>query len=121
MAAKLSLPPGKLVGGAEICTEKHTATPGRSEHHNMKQIPATLFTTLLFVSVMAVTVEARDRKARRTKKTANTEQYAASVAKPTLSEVAYGTNERHVLDFWMLPLITDLPIFIREGLQQWWG
>jgi len=82
----------------------------------MKQIPETFFAMLLLVSVMSVTVEARERKAREPKKRSKTEQYAASVPKPTLSEIRYGDHERHVLDFWKAPSDKPTPLaFVIHG------
>lgn len=82
----------------------------------MKTKNTTLLATFCIVSLMAVTVEARERKARQPKKPTLTEQYAASVPKPTLSEVAYGTHERHVLDFWKAPSDKPTPlVFVIHG------
>ncbi|MBT3192966.1 MAG: alpha/beta hydrolase [Verrucomicrobia bacterium] len=65
---------------------------------------------------MAVTVEARERKARRPKKPSETEQYADSVPKPTLSEVRYGDHDRHVLDFWKAASDKPTPLaFVIHG------
>ena len=42
--------------------------------------------------------------------------YPASVPKPTLSEVAYGTNQRHVLDFWKAESDQPTPlVFVIHG------
>lgn len=43
---------------------------------------------------------AKSKKAKSTPKEAKSPTYAASVPKPTITEVRYGTHERHVLDFW---------------------
>ncbi len=44
------------------------------------------------------------------------EQYAASVPKPTLSEIAYGTHQRHVLDFWQARSNKPTPlVFVIHG------
>jgi len=44
------------------------------------------------------------------------EQYAASVPKPTLSELAYGDHERHVLDFWKAASDKPTPlVFVIHG------
>jgi acetyl esterase/lipase len=61
-------------------------------------------TILLFIfssaSVLVLPAEANQPKARQAKNVQKTEQYAASIPKPTLSEIAYGDHARHVLDFW---------------------
>jgi acetyl esterase/lipase len=42
--------------------------------------------------------------------------YAATVPKPTLAEVRYGTHERQVLDFWRAPSATPTPlVFVIHG------
>jgi len=44
------------------------------------------------------------------------EQYAASVPKPTLSELAYGDHDRQVLDFWKAPSDKPTPlVFVIHG------
>lgn len=44
------------------------------------------------------------------------EKYAASVPKPTLSEVRYGEHERHVLDFWKADAKEPTPlVFVIHG------
>ena len=42
--------------------------------------------------------------------------YAASIPKPTLSEVAYGKHQRHVLDFWKAEADQPTPlVFVIHG------
>lgn len=49
-------------------------------------------------------------------KQAGDSAYGASVPKPTLSEVAYGTHERHVLDFWKAASDKPTPlVFVIHG------
>ncbi len=82
----------------------------------MKTVPVTLFSTLLVVSLITVTAEARERTARQPRKRGKPEQYADSVPKPTLSEIAYGTHQRHVLDFWKAPSDRPTPlVFVIHG------
>ena len=51
---------------------------------------------------------AADAKAKA--KAAAGPAYAATVPKPTLAEVRYGTHERQVLDFWRAPSATPTPL-----------
>ncbi|MCB1279589.1 alpha/beta hydrolase [Prosthecobacter sp.] len=47
---------------------------------------------------------------------AKVEVYAASVPKPTLTEVHYGPHERHILDFWKAESATPTPLaFVIHG------
>ena len=72
--------------------------------------------TFCLVSVMALTVSVQAKDAGQPKKPAKTEQYADSVPKPTLSEIAYGDHERHVLDFWKAPSDKSTPlVFVIHG------
>ncbi|MEM1296907.1 MAG: family 16 glycoside hydrolase [Verrucomicrobiota bacterium] len=44
------------------------------------------------------------------------EEYARTVPKPTVSEIAYGEHERHILDFWKAESETPTPLaFIIHG------
>lgn len=82
----------------------------------MKISPVPLLPILLCVSVLAVAVEARERKGRQPKTTSETAQYADSVPTPTLREVAYGTHSRHVLDFWQAASDKPTPlVFVIHG------
>ena len=58
-----------------------------------------LMTFFCFASVLTLPLAAQETTPKK-KKQASKAVYATSVPKPTLSEVAYGTHERHVLDFW---------------------
>ena len=64
----------------------------------------------LLASIIALTPAAFAQKAAPKKK--KTAGYAASVPKATLSEVRYGKNERHTLDFWKAKSDTPTPLVI---------
>jgi hypothetical protein len=55
---------------------------------------------LSMMSMLILSVDAKSPQSQRTGKVSQMEQYADSIPKPTLSEVAYGPHERNVLDFW---------------------
>ncbi|MBI5694106.1 MAG: alpha/beta hydrolase [Verrucomicrobia bacterium] len=55
-------------------------------------------------------------KAKAAPKATTPPAYAASVPKPTLAEVHYGSHERHVLDFWRADSATPTPlVFVIHG------
>ena len=82
----------------------------------MKYINLSLITLLGLASLLIFPTEGKNPNARNTSKTGKKEQYADSIPKPTLSEVPYGTHERHVLDFWKA--VSDKPtplVFVIHG------
>ena len=75
-----------------------------------------LFATFCWVSMMMVSVEARERNAAQLKKPSKAAQYGATVPKPTMSEIRYGDHERHVLDFWKAESDQPTPlVFVIHG------
>ena len=83
----------------------------------MKLLAVTLFTTLIATGVTAADPPNRERNAKGSqKKLANAMAYAASVPKPTLSEIAYGPQQRQVLDFWKAVSNKPTPlVFVIHG------
>ena len=74
----------------------------------MKPISCLLFTFFL----LALPAHAQDEASKPRKP----EAYAASVPKPTESEVRYGDHERHVLDFWKAESDSPTPVaFVIHG------
>jgi len=72
----------------------------------MKSISCLLLTMSLLV---AIPVSAQNKPKKP-------EAYAASVPKPTQSEVRYGDHERHVLDFWKAESDSPTPVaFVIHG------
>ena len=82
----------------------------------MKYINFSLITLLGFASLLNLPTKGKQPYARNASKTGKKEQYADTIPKPTLSEVPYGTHERHVLDFWKA--VSDKPtplVFVIHG------
>jgi acetyl esterase/lipase len=81
----------------------------------------TLLATFLLISAMAVSLAAplaaqEQETTRKKKKQAGESAYGATVPNPTLSEVAYGTHQRHVLDFWKATSDQPTPlVFVIHG------
>lgn len=81
----------------------------------------TFIATFLLISAMAVSLAAplaaqEQETTRKKKKKASGPSYGTSMPKPTLSEVAYGTNQRHVLDFWKAASDQPTPlVFVIHG------
>ena len=71
---------------------------------------------LSMMSMLISPVDAKSPKAQRTGKVSKKEQYADSIPTPTLSEVAYGSHGRHVLDFWKAKSDKPTPLtFVIHG------
>ncbi len=72
---------------------------------------------VLAALAVAVSPAAAQTKAKAAaKKEATPPAYAASVPKPTLAGVRYGSHERHVLDFWKAESATPAPLaFVIHG------
>jgi hypothetical protein len=71
---------------------------------------------LSMMSMLILPVDAKSPQAQRTGKVSQKEQYADSIPKPTLSEVAYGSHERNVLDFWKAKSDKPTPLtFVIHG------
>ena len=71
---------------------------------------------LSMMSMLILPVDAKSPQAQRTGKVSQKEQYADSIPKPTLSEVAYGPHGRHVLDFWKAKSDKPTPLtFVIHG------
>jgi len=71
---------------------------------------------LSMMSMLILPVDAKSSQAQRTGKVSQKEQYADSIPKPTLSEVAYGPHERNVLDFWKADSEQPTPlVFVIHG------
>ena len=82
----------------------------------MKYLNLSLITLFGLASLMILATEAKQPNARNASKTGKKEQYAFSIPKPTLSEVSYGTHERHVLDFWKADSEKPTPlVFVIHG------
>ena len=74
------------------------------------------FAICCFVSMMAVSLVAQAQEAAGPKAKASAPKYADSVPQPTLSEIAYGDHDRHVLDFWKAPSDQPTPlVFVIHG------
>lgn len=74
-------------------------------HANMMYVR--LARSLVFFSICITTALAKPEQAA---------VYAASIPKPTLSEVAYGKHQRHVLDFWKAESDQPTPlVFVIHG------
>ena len=78
---------------------------------------SSLFLVLLSsASLLNLATEGKQPNARNASKTSKKEQYAGSIPKLTLSEVAYGTHQRHVLDFWKADSEQPTPlVFVIHG------
>jgi acetyl esterase/lipase len=76
-----------------------------------------LFLVLLSsASLLNLATEGKQPDARHASKVGKKEQYAGSIPKPTLSEVAYGAHQRHVLDFWKADSDKPTPLaFVIHG------
>ena len=82
----------------------------------MKYINFSLITLLGFVSLLISPTDGKKPNARNASKIGKKEHYADSIPKPTLSEVPYGTHERHVLDFWKADSEKPTPlVFVIHG------
>lgn len=78
----------------------------------MKPLKSAMITCI--VSLPALTFTAHAQGAGKSE--AKAPQYAASVPKPTLTGVAYGKHERHILDFWKADSDTPTPlVFVIHG------
>lgn len=70
-------------------------------------------------TVSSLSVEGHSQDSGLTKKTEPAKQapaYHASVPKPTLTEIRYGTHGRHILDFWKASSETPTPlVFVIHG------
>ena len=68
------------------------------------------------MSMVTLPMDAKSPQGQRTGKVSKKEQYADSIPTPTLSEVAYGSHERHVLDFWKAKSEKPTPLaFVIHG------
>jgi hypothetical protein len=76
-----------------------------------------LITILLSLSsLLILPAEGKRPNAVNVNKIAKKEQYAGSIPKRTLSEVAYGSHERNVLDFWKAKSEKPTPLaFVIHG------
>src|SRR6056300_407861 len=71
---------------------------------------------LSMMSMLILSVDAKSPQSQRKGKVSQKEQYADSIPKPTLSEVAYGSHERNVLDFWKAKSEKPTPLaFVIHG------
>lgn len=74
-----------------------------------------LLLTALFATALPVFSQTSPKSKGKAKPT-EPPAYAASVPKPTLSEVRYGEHERHILDFWKAESDTPTPLlFVIHG------
>ena len=82
----------------------------------MKYKSSVFLVILSLASQLNLPTEAKQPNARNVSKAGKKEQYAGSIPKPTLSEVAYGSHERHVLDFWKAKSDKPAPlVFVIHG------
>jgi hypothetical protein len=82
----------------------------------MKRKKTTNALVLSMMSILILPVDAKSSQSQRTEKVSQKEQYADSIPKPTLSEVAYGPHERNVLDFWKAKSDKPTPLaFVIHG------
>ena len=84
----------------------------------MKMIAIFLACLTVFVQPLAAQDKAKSQaKAKASPKVAKgPPAYAAAVPKPTLTEVRYGTHERHILDFWKAESAAPTPlVFVIHG------
>ena len=66
--------------------------------------------------MVTLPMDAKSPQGQRKGKVSKKEQYADSIPTPTLSEVAYGSHERHVLDFWKAKSDKPAPlVFVIHG------
>ncbi|MDA7823816.1 hypothetical protein N9A58_09540 [Opitutales bacterium] len=82
----------------------------------MKRKKTSGILTLCIMSMVTLPMDAKSPQAQRTGKVSKKEQYADSIPTPTLSEVAYGSHERNVLDFWKAKSDKPTPLaFVIHG------
>ena len=82
----------------------------------MKYKSSLFLLILSLASQLNLPTEAKQPNARNVSKAGKKEQYAGSIPKPTLSEVAYGSHERNVLDFWKAKSEKPTPLaFVIHG------
>jgi len=82
----------------------------------MKYKSSTFLILLSLACLLISPTEGKQPNARHASKVGKKEQYAGSIPKPTLSEVPYGTHQRHVLDFWKAKSDKPTPlVFVIHG------
>ncbi|NDH00710.1 MAG: alpha/beta hydrolase, partial [Opitutae bacterium] len=82
----------------------------------MKRKKTSTILILCIMSMVTLPMDAKSPQGQRTGKVSKKEQYADSIPTPTLSEVAYGSHERHVLDFWKAKSDKPTPlVFVIHG------
>jgi len=82
-------------------------------------VAARCFFSLLVITVAGLAQDAtQPNKAKLAKETSS---YDASVPKPTLTGVRYGTNERNILDFWKAPSDKPTPLVLVIHGGGWTG
>jgi hypothetical protein len=100
---------------AEIEKRKSTRSIN-STLEDMKYKSSLFLVLLSSASLLNLATVAKQPDARHASKVGKKEQYAGSIPKPTLSEVPYGTHERHVLDFWKAKSDKPTPlVFVIHG------
>jgi len=82
----------------------------------MKRKKTSTILILCIMSMVTLPMDAKSPQGQRKGKVSKKEQYADSIPTPTLSEVAYGSHERHVLDFWKAKSDKPTPlVFVIHG------
>ena len=82
----------------------------------MKRKKTLTILILCIMSMVTLPMDAKSPQGQRTGKVSKKEQYADSIPTPTLSEVAYGSHGRHVLDFWKAKSDKPTPLtFVIHG------
>ena len=82
----------------------------------MKRKKTLTILILCIMSMVTLPMDAKSPQGQRKGKVSKKEQYADSIPTPTLSEVAYGSHERHVLDFWKAKSDKPTPLtFVIHG------
>ena len=82
----------------------------------MKRKKTSTILILCIMSMVTLPMDAKSPQGQCTGKVSKKEQYADSIPTPTLSEVAYGSHERHVLDFWKAKSDKPTPLaFVIHG------
>jgi len=82
----------------------------------MKRKKTLTILILCIMSMVTLPMDAKSPQGQRKGKVSKKEQYADSIPTPTLSEVAYGSHERHVLDFWKAKSDKPTPlVFVIHG------
>ena len=82
----------------------------------MKRKKTLTILILCIMSMVTLPMDAKSPQGQRKGKVSKKEQYADSIPTPTLSEVAYGSHERHVLDFWKAKSDKPAPlVFVIHG------